>query len=203
MKKVSLLFFLAINISQTYAEGIPQRYTELLPYVQRAPDQGETNACLFMASTGAMELIANKKYDIKNPVPNGTYDLAESFLINAPGHPSGNGKYFWEQAVLKFNIGYGISAADWPFDAWDGPYEDMTPWSYENWSVFKKIQLPKIETIPLFILGNKWSTNILNDGHIKTIKEALFKYQSPILVNYNDNYFWHVVLIVGYDDNMP
>ncbi len=187
----------------THASEIPKKFTELLSYVQEAPDQGESNTCLFVAATGAMELIANKKNDIKNPRPYGPYDLAESYLINATPHLSGNGKSFWEAAVLKFNHGYGIHVNDWPFGAWDDSYESGQPWSYRDWSNLKKITLPNIETVQLFIFGNRWSTNVLNQSEVDEIKKALVKYQSPILVNYNDNDYWHVVLIVGFDDTLP
>jgi hypothetical protein len=40
-------------------------------------------------------------------------------------------------------------------------------------------------------------------SHIEIIKEALWKNKSPVLVNYNHGGFWHVVLIVGYDDQLP
>src|SRR6478735_8851406 len=82
----------------------PSSYTELLDYVQEAPDQGDTNTCLFVASTGAIELIANKENGIKNPKPYGPYDLAESFTINAPNTEV---KSFFETPVLKYNNGYG------------------------------------------------------------------------------------------------
>lgn len=186
-----------------FANNIPSQYTELLSYVQTAPDQGETGTCLFVAATGAMELIANKKYDIKNPLPYGPYDLAESYLVHAAPHASGSGHYFWESAVLKFNWGYGIHINDWPYDAWDGPYESQRPWQSRDWSGMTKIPLPLLETIDLFVVGNKWSTNVLNDSHIKILKEALWKYKSPLLVNYNDNDYWHAILIVGYDDTLP
>src|SRR5690606_10009172 len=74
---------------------------------------------------------------------------------------------------------------------------------YRSWEKLPKVELPKIETIPLFVIGNKWSTYVLDDSHIHQIKEALFTHKSPVLVNYNDNYYWHVVLIVGYDDEIP
>ena len=35
------------------------------------------------------------------------------------------------------------------------------------------------------------------------IKDALWKYKSPVLINYNDEDYWHVILIVGYDDRIP
>ena len=76
-----LLIPFACTLLSLAAWARPDSYTELLDYVQEAPDQGETNTCLFVASTGAMELIANKEMGIKNPRPFGIYDLSESYVI--------------------------------------------------------------------------------------------------------------------------
>jgi hypothetical protein len=179
----------------------PSSYTELLDYVQEAPDQGETNTCLFVASTGAMEMIANKEAGIKNPQSYGKFDLAESFVIWAPDTVT---KSFFETPVLRFNNGYGVSAKDWDFDAWDGPYTNNTVWNkHPNYSNLPRVTLPKVETIRLFQYGNRWSTYVLNDSHVDMIKEALWTHKSPVIVNYNDEDYWHVILIVGYDDNIP
>ncbi|HXH74887.1 MAG TPA: hypothetical protein VNJ08_07970 [Bacteriovoracaceae bacterium] len=199
LKLVILLSFLS---HAALAQDLPSKYTELLNYVQVAPDQGDTNTCLFVASTGAMELIANKKHGITNPKPYGPYDLAESYIIHAPSYQT-SGKSFWETPVMKFNKGYGIHFADWPFDAWNDSSVDNTIWNSREWRSMKKVELPKVTTSQLFIYGNRWSTNVLNDSHIEKIKAALYKNKAPVLVNYNDNYYWHVVLIVGYDDNLP
>lgn len=184
------------------SQDLPSRYTELLDYVQEAPDQGGSGTCLFVASTGAMELIANKKSGVINPSPYGRYDLSESFLIHAPAYKS-SGKFFWERPVLKFNHGYGIHIDEWPFDAWEGTNPSQDVWNDRDWSRYNKIELPKVDTFPLFVKGNRWSTGVLSEENITQIKEALWKYKTPVLVNYNDNKFWHVVLIVGYDDELP
>lgn len=201
MGRILSISFLTLLFS-TAALARPSSYTELLDYVQEAPDQGDTNTCLFVASTGAMELIANKLNGIKNPQPFGPFDLSESFVINAPNTVV---KAFFETPVLKFNNGFGYAAKDWPFDA-------FTPTNYTNdgvWnrhpqqSALPKVQLPQIETIKLFQYGGRWTTDVLDKTHIEQIKEALWKYKSPIIVNYNDEDYWHVILIVGYDDNLP
>lgn len=197
-----VIFLTVIAPFSLWGREIPTRYTELLDYVQPAPDQGESSTCLFVGSTGAMELIANKKEGIKHPRPYGKYDLSESFIIHAPIHSAQN-KYDFEVPVLKFNKGFGIHISDWDYTAWKGNYENNSVWSYRDWSGMKKIDLPKVETIPLFVRGNRWSTGVLNDSHVQQIKEALWKYKSPVLVNYNDDGYWHVILIVGYDDQLP
>jgi hypothetical protein len=195
--------FCALLALPLWAEtSIPSRYTELLDYVQPGPDQGESNTCLFVSSTGAMELIANKKEGIRHPKPYGKYDLSESYLINAPDYPS-TALIEYELPVLRFNWGYGIHISEWDYSAWDGNYENQTVWNYRDYKNMKKTPLPKVATVPLFVVGNRWSTNVLDESHITQIKEALWKYKSPVIVNYNDDGYWHVILIVGYDDNLP
>lgn len=180
----------------------PSRYLDLLPFVQPGPDQGNTGSCLYMGATGAMELIANKKYGIKNPRPYGRFDLSEPYLAKAP-KPDIEGKTFWEQAVLAFNQGYGIHIKDWSYQ----PYEDGRAsrdfWKSKDWEEMPRVPLPQVETIPLFVVGDKWSTDVLDDSHVQMIKDSLWKYKSPVLINYNDNNFWHTIVIVGYDDQLP
>lgn len=200
MRRFLTIFLVTLSI-QAVASDRPSSYTELIDYVQEAPDQGDTNTCLFVASTGAMELIANKEAGIKNPKPYGKYDLAESFVINAPVMTQ---KSFFETPVLKFNRGYGVHVKDWPFESWKGYAVNNSVWnSHPQLSTLPKVELPEVETIKLFQYGDRWSTNVLKDSHVEMIKEALWKHKSPVIINYNDEYYWHVILIVGYDDNLP
>ena len=200
MKKFSSIFFFSLLINAA-AFARPESYTELLDYLQEAPNQGKTKSCLFVASTGAMELIANKENGIKDPQPYGIFDLSESFVINAKNTVV---KAFFETPVLRFNNGYGIHIKDWPFEAWNGTLENKDVWkNHPRLSTLPKISLPQVETIKLFQYGDKWSTHVLNDQHIEQIKEALWKYKSPVIINYNDERYWHVILIVGYDDTLP
>lgn len=195
------LFLLSFILFSQATLARPESYTELLDYLQEAPDQGETNTCLFVASTGAMELIANKKNGITNPQPYGPYDLSESFIMTAPDttYPS-----FLEAPVLRFNNGFGIHVKDWPFVAWNGSDINYSVW-YRHPYIEKlpRVKLPEVETIKLFHVGGQWATHVLTYNDIETVKEALWKYKSPIIVNYNDEDYWHVILIVGYDDNIP
>ncbi|MBY0517874.1 MAG: hypothetical protein K2P81_13270 [Bacteriovoracaceae bacterium] len=195
----TLLFALLISTS-VFAR--PQVYTELLDYVIQAPDQGETATCLFVGSTGAMEILANKKHHLKHQRPGDRFDLAEQFLIwqkdwNEPGHRV-------ETPIRKFNYGEAIHASDLPFVAWnpDGSVNNRV-WKYPpGFQTLPRIEVPKIKTEQLFVRGGKWDTYVLKKGDIELIKEALWKYKSPILVNYNDEGFWHVITIIGYDDTL-
>ncbi len=199
MNIVTTIVFVLLSFN---ALALPAKFTELLPFVQEAPDQGETNTCLYVASTGAMELLANKKNNARDPRPYGKYDLAESFLIHAPTLNS-SGKYYWEVPVLKFNRGYGIHINDWPYESWNNTDASTSAWTFRQWANLPKVELPPVETIPLFVKGNRWSTNILTQANVDQVKEALVTHKSPVMINYNDNGFWHVILIVGYNDNIP
>lgn len=181
---------------------LPSKYVELLPYVQPGPDQGRTGTCLYVGSTGVMELLANKKNKIKNPRPYGAYDLSEAFLISQKELPNAKDKLWIEKPLHRFNWGYGVLAKEWEFDAWRNSRPNRDMWSVRDITNMKKVELPEIETIPLFAEGDRWSFEVLDDSHIEDIKEALVKYRSPVLISYNDNRFWHVISIVGYDDRI-
>lgn len=198
---INLFYILLILPIYSFGVTIPEHYSELIDYVQEAPDQGEVGTCLFMANTGAMELLANKKDDIKNPASFGKYDLAESFSMWAPS--KGSPHSFFDAPVLKLS-GEGIHISHWPFEAWTDGRINYSVWdAHPEMRKLPRVSLPEVETIKLFQYGNKWSTYVLKETHIQKIKEALWKYKSPVLVNYNDEGYWHVILIVGYDDRLP
>lgn len=204
MKKIILPFVLFFS-NLTSASGVlPSKYTELLKYVQAAPDQGEAVTCLFMASTGAMELFLNRKDNIRNPKVGGKNDLSESFLIWQPDYWDNetSGQHFIEGAVVKFNHGEAVHNKHWPFSAF---YEDGTdslePWNkHPDFVTLPRMQVPKLKTELLFSRGKKYATHVLSTEDITTVKRALVEQQTPVIINYNDDGFWHVVLIVGYDD---
>lgn len=198
MMNILFLFWVLMGSA---AHAIPDSYDELIDYVQEAPDQGEAATCLFMGNTGAMELLANKRAGIKNPVPYGPFDLAESYIMHAKGISKGSS--FFDTPVHRFN-GKGIHISHWPFEAWTDGRVNHSVWSrHPQMNSLPRVELPQIETIKLFQFGNKWTTGVLKEEHLLQVKEALWKYKSPVLINYNDEGFWHVILIVGYDDRLP
>lgn len=182
------------------------RYVELLSYVQPSPDQGETNTCWFMASTGAMELLLNKRDGIKNPIRGGKNDLAESFLIwQKDFHDQQTfTHHFIEEVVVRFNHGTAIHHNAWPFHAYhDDGTDNMDVWNrHESFETLPRMEVPKIKTKLLFARGKKYATYVLRKEDLQTVKDALVKHRSPIIINYNDDGYWHVVLIVGYDDSL-
>ena len=204
MKIISASAIFLVSISAL--ANLPKRYNELLPFVQPAPDQGETNTCWFMASTGAMELLLNKRDKIKNPKTGGPNDLAESFLIwqNDYFDSSNPSYHFIEEVVKKFNHGEAVHIRHWPYKAYNADGTDnLDVWNkHPNFVELPRMKVPAVETELLFARGRKYAMNVLKPEDIETVKRALVTHRSPVIINYNDDGYWHVVLIVGYDDRV-
>lgn len=191
-----------VTVVTTSVFARPSSYTELLDYVIQAPNQGKTATCIYVGSTGAMEILANKKHGLKNQRPGDRFDLAEQFLIHqkaarAPGHRV-------EAQVRKFNYGEAIHASYMPFEAWnpDGSVNRSVWNKPPGYAQLPRMEVPQIETLRLMVRGDKWDTYVMKPGDVEAIKQALWKYKSPVLINYNDTNFWHVITIVGYDDSI-
>lgn len=172
--------------------------------MQPAPDQGETNTCWFVASTGAMELLLNKKDQIKSPQRGGKNDLSESFLIWQKDYwdRDTQTQHFIEEVVVRFNHGEAVQNKYWPFNAYypDGR-DNLEVWNkHPDFENLPRIQVPKLKTTFLFARGKKYATYVLRPEDVNQVKAALVKHRSPVIINYNDDGYWHVVLIVGYDD---
>jgi len=183
------------------AYALPTSYTELNDYVVTAPNQGQVNTCLFMAATGAMEILLNKKLGIRNPEVNGPTDISERYTISEKF--SGSRGSWFEEAFLKFNSREAVLNRDMPFESFsdDGDINYSVWNTPSNFYSAPRIPLPEVDTVYLFS-HDKYSKGVLNQEHLKHVKEALVKYQSPILSVGNDEDYWHVTVIVGYDDNL-
>ena len=178
----------------------PVSYTDLLQYSTKAPDQAETNSCLFVGSTGTMEILYNKHFNLTN---GNRVDLAEQYIMWVN---SGNGYSWLDSVVLGFNnSGKAVLNKDLPFYAWNDNGSIHDVWSYpRGFSNLPTIEIPfDVGSKKLFHKGrNRWATYVLTQKDIELVKESLVKYESPILINYNDEGFWHVINIIGYDDNV-
>lgn len=201
MKLFSTGFILLVSIN-AWAQNpdlLPSRYTELNDYVLEAPNQGQVNTCLFMAATGAMEILLSKQLGIRHPEVNGPTDLSERYTISEKS--SSRSRTWFEDAFLKFDSGEAILNRDVPFEAFD----EEGDINYSVWNMpsefysAPRIKLPKIDTVHLFSF-NKYSRGVLNQDHLRQVKEAMIQYQSPIISVGNDEDYWHVTVIVGYDD---
>jgi hypothetical protein len=184
------------------AHALPTSYTELNDYVVPAPNQGEVNTCLYMASTGALEILLSKKLGLHNPPRRGPTDLSERYTISAYG--SSRSKSWFEDAFLKYDSGEAVLDKDMPFTSFDVDGNiNYSVWNDPaNFDTAPRITVPKIDTVFLFSVGDKYSRGVLNQSHLDQVKAALVQYKSPIITVGNDEDYWHVTVITGYDDNV-
>lgn len=206
-------FFCVINIDQGHAsvpmgsiavDPLPASYNELVQYAIPSPDQKKAGSCLYMASTGAMEILANKYFGITNPSIDGDYDLAELNALVGPLHVSG--KAWLEYPILRFRNG-GVLSRDLPFNS-------RTFWR-SGLRNKPKVELPKVFTKGIFIPTGikkivRKKMGIMTEEQIEKVKKALVEYQAPVVVVYREAGYeaghgrwdtWHTVVIMGYDDN--
>ena len=157
-----------------------------------------------MASTGALELLLNRRDKIKNPKVGGKNDLSESFLIwqkdfwDAETHA----EHFIEEVVIRFNYGDAVHNSAWPYNAYNPDGTDsMEVWNkHPDFATLPRIKVPQVKTTLLFARGKKYATYVLLPEDVLAVKASLVKSQSPVIINYNEDGYWHVILIVGYDD---
>lgn len=190
-------------VCPTAQAKIQDRYLDLIKFIQPAPNQGETNTCWFMASTGAMELLLNKKHDIQWPKKNGPYDLSESFAIHQYDYWDAEDpqEHFLENIIARFNHGEAIHHKHWPIPLLEDGSADWGVWNlHPEFSTLPRMKVPSLKSELLFARGRRWATNVLSAADISLMKETLALRKSPLIVNYNDDGYWHVVLIVGYND---
>ena len=199
MKWISIVLLL---VSGKAMSSIPEAHTELLPFVQEAPDQGDTATCLFQGSTGAVEVLLNQKFNIQFPKHGDIFDISERFAIS---HSVKAGGHWIERVLPKFNQGWAIHNQDLPFNAYnsDGS-NNRGVWSRpRDFYKMPRINLDlNVKSQKIFARGkNKYSKYVVKPGDIENVKAALVNNNAPVLINYNHRGWWHVVNIVGYDDN--
>ncbi|MBC7396410.1 MAG: hypothetical protein H7333_03110 [Bdellovibrionales bacterium] len=200
--KVVFCSALTLSFSVANAAHLPSSFRALNDYVIPSPNQSEAGTCAFMAATGAMEILLNKKLGIHHPVVGGETDLSERFTIVSPASNTVP-KAWYEEMFLKFNNGVAVLFKDMPFEFYtENGDQDFGVWGMpSNYLTAPRIKLPPVETVLLFSLGNQYSRLVLDQSHVEMVKAALVKYQSPVIAVGNDEEFWHVVVITGYDDN--
>jgi hypothetical protein len=82
----------------------------------------------------------------------------------------------------------------------DGTDSQRAWWKHPDFLTLPRVITPKVKTELLFSYGKRWSTEVLKEKDLELMKETLSNRGAPLIVNYNDDGYWHVVLIVGYDD---
>jgi hypothetical protein len=155
-----------------------------------------------MATTGSAELLLNQRYGIINPIKGGLFDISERFTMNYRIKHRGT----WHlTAIPRLNKGWAISESNLPFTAWtDSGEVNRAMWRKPgDFNELEKMKIDhKFRARKLFVRGrNRHSKYVVKPEDIIAIKKALVENNAPVLINYNHNRWWHMVNIVGFDDN--
>ncbi len=201
-----------------------ESYNLMNPYVMASPNQLGAGSCLYMAVTGAMEIILNQNLESLSGVkPEGDTDLSERYLMNVHKKYLGHLSYSLTDVVQLFNIENGaLRNRDYRFTkGWykkiNGSSVPANPNSSGatygvsyNWVDGYTGQGYESDLIPTPYVTrsliykdpaqNKWNVGILKRDAITKVKKALKENDSPIVAVYNHMGYWHAVLILGYDD---
>jgi hypothetical protein len=199
-------------------------FTDLLPFVSSSPNQKNAGSCHFMALAGNAEFWLAKLNPELSWQPNGLLDLSERYLMNMNEHPEfKEGVENWKTDTIFVlnNIGKGVLNRDYPFTmGWYKKNENYvaalpneegaaygTPfnWIDETEKLSDGfIELPKFSRDILFAdpESNQWNVMVAPEDIVETVKNALVKNQAPVTVMYNNIGYWHVVMIVGFDDDV-
>ncbi|MBF0299309.1 MAG: hypothetical protein HQK51_11350 [Oligoflexia bacterium] len=195
---------------------------KLLPYTLAAPNQLGAGSCLYMATTGAVELLVNQQKNITYD-PNlydGDYDFSERYLmnlyvngynnlydlvykINVAGGMLLNKDYRFTMGYYKKNL-LGKLVKTYASDK-KAIYGETYNWinEYSNSGLSKKIvPLNKLDRELIFTNSNRWNVGVMSGTTVQKIKDKLDQYKAPVVVIYNHYGYWHAVVIVGYNDNV-
>jgi len=201
----------------------------LIDYVLASPNQFDAGSCLFMTTTGAVELLIHQNTDLNSIEYNGDTDLSERFLMTAyQDVPSSTLKYWLTDTAYTYNyIGGSMLNRDYPFTAGyvretsggsivpceagdDGAYYSCSyNWFDErpsNWEELL-VDTPEVErtvafTDPTRNASSQWNVGLMDDEDVEKIKYMLRTRKAPVVVIYNHYLYWHADMIVGYDDTV-
>lgn len=202
--------------------------TGLIDYVLASPNQFDGGSCLFMSTTGAMEVLLNQHTDLDTVEYGGETDLSERFLMSAyQDLPSAWLPYWLTDTVYAYNYhGGSMLSRDYPFTAGyvrdtssgtvpceasdDGAYFscqynwfDMRPDGWENQLVpTPQVHRTVMYTDPARSSSSQWNVGLMDDRHVERIKYQLRTRQAPVVVIYNHYLYWHADIVVGYDDSV-
>jgi len=202
---------------------------DLMPLVFASPNQFDAGSCLFMANTGAMELLLNQRLadPSKQMKYQGDTDLSERFLMNASDQlPSSVVRYAVTDVIYTYGyLGGALSNKDYPFGAGyvktlasgalvkadkddaDAEFSCKLNWIDELPADFKSklVPTPGAERTLIFLdpkLDDKsrWRVALASDDVVERIKWELRTKRAPVVVIYNHYLYWHASVVVGYDD---
>ena len=201
----------------------------LIDLVLASPNQLDAGSCLFMTTTGVMELLLHQDTDMSTVSYNGDTDLSERFLMAAyKDVPNDSMRWWLTDTLYTYNyLGGSMLNRDYPFTAGyvretssgavvpcepsaSGAYYSCSyNWFDERPSDWEEqlIETPNVErTIafadPVQNNSTQWNVGMMDDEDVEKIKYLLRTRRAPVVVIYNHYLYWHADMIVGYDDTV-
>jgi hypothetical protein len=203
-------------------------FHDLEPFALASPNQFDAGSCLFMANSGALEILMNQHTPAEQIQYGGDTDLSERFLMVAPEHISSfEIPYELTDSLYAYNVlGGSLLSRDYPFCA--GYVKDTASGSVVlaaatdpdaylscsyNW--FDKlpgnwqdllVPTPPVERTSIFVdplrdEDSQWRVGLFDNDTIAQIKHELRTKKAPVLVVYNHFLYWHTNVIVGFEDS--
>lgn len=181
-----------------------QKHESLLPFVFSAPNQYDAGSCAYMAATGTMEILLNQKDKVSKLDYGGKNNLSEPFMMNVGGSRI---PYFFTDSMYNFNgakaalpdkyMPFGLSSSGSAQKNWNAKIPS-------DWKS-NATPVPRVERTVLFYdpprnSNSKWNVGLMDQKIVERIKYALRSTDAPVMAVYNHNGYWHVSIIVGYDD---
>jgi hypothetical protein len=183
---------------------------EMLPFVLASPNQYDAGSCLFMATTGAAEILMNQRTSIDRIQYLSDTDLSERYLMNASDDvPSFANQWFLSDLIYAYNyLGGSMLDRNYPMAA---DPDGSVAYSWKNdlpgdWRD-QLVETPGFERTTIFIdpakdNNSKWNVALMNDTTVEQIKYELRTKNAPVIIVYNHYLYWHSDIIVGYDDSV-
>jgi hypothetical protein len=222
LRQPTLLFEPSVDQTPDYGTY----HAGLDPYVLASPNQFDAGSCLFMANTGALEILINQHTPIEEIEYEGDTDFSERYLMNASDHmPSSEMNYHITDVAYTYNVfGGSLLNRDYRFTAGyvkdtarglvvsdsndpDAYFSCSYNWIDELPDGWEEMvtETPEIERTLIFVdpdLDNNsiWNVGLMNEDVVERIKYELRTKRAPVIVVYNHYLYWHADIVVGYDD---
>jgi len=207
------------------ADEVPYgaQFNLLDPYVLASPNQYDAGSCLFMATTGAMEILLNQHTPLEEIEYEGDTDLSERFLMNAVDRTTRAwvprsttdalfAYNFFGGALLnrdyRFTAGYvcdtstGVVACDSSDE--DAYFSCAINWIDDLPENFEEmlVPTPEVDRTLIFLDPNLnensiWNVALMDDDTVERIRWEVRTKRAPVLIIYNHYLYWHSDLVVA------
>jgi len=205
--------------------GLLEGFTDLLPYLMPSPNQEGAGTCLYMSHTGIIEWWNAFLNGKENPEVGSEYDFSERYTMNLASKKKYrvdfknwrtdtvfvfnrsrqavlNSKYPFTKGWYKYNKeGNRVKAKEGEKGAEYGPSYNWIS-ELDQIEGDKGVNLPKFKREILFADENKnqWATGVTPENIVEKVKDALRVNRAPVMVMYNHYGYWHIHMVVGFDD---